>query len=82
MTNAERKWEEATLNKLTNNGERIAVVESKLDTVQGDVSELKQRVGSIESTLGWLKWIGAGTLTVVSMTAIGLASNAIWAYIF
>ena len=73
---------EATLNQLTNNGEHVAIVESKLDIVQGDISELKQRVGSIESTLGWLKWIGAGTLTVVSMTAIELASNAIWTYIF
>ena len=68
---------EATLNQLTNNGQHVTIVESKLDIVQGDIAELKQRVGSIESTLGWLKWIGAGTLTVVSMTAIGLASNAI-----
>ena len=73
--------EEATLNRLTNNGEHVAIVKSKLDIVQADISELKQRVGSIESTLGWLKWIGAGILTVVSMTAIGLASNAIWAYV-
>ena len=68
---------EATLNQLTNNGEHVAIVENKLDTVQEDISELKQRVGSIKSTLGWLKWIGAGTLTVVSMTAIGLISSAI-----
>ena len=73
---------EATLNQLTNNCEHVAIVESKLNIVQADISELKQRVGSIESTLGWLKWIGASTLTVVSMTAIGLASNAIWAYVF
>ena len=71
------EMKEATLNQLTNNGEHVAIVESKLDIVQGDISELKQRIGSIESALGWLKWIGAGTLTVVSMTAIGLASNAI-----
>ena len=71
------EMKEATLNQLTNNGEHVAIVESKLDIVQGDISELKQRIGSIESALGWLKWIGAGPLTVVSMTAIGLASNAI-----
>ena len=71
------EMKEATLNQLINNGEHVAIVENKLDTVQEDISELKQRVGSIKSTLGWLKWIGAGTLTVVSMTAIGLASNAI-----
>ena len=73
---------EATLNQLTNNGEQVAIVESKLDIVQADISELKQRIGSIESTLGWLKWVGADILTVVSMTAIGLASNAIWVYVF
>ncbi|PSO66770.1 MAG: hypothetical protein BRC36_00330 [Cyanobacteria bacterium QH_2_48_84] len=102
MTNAEKRRREATLNKLTSNGERIAVVENKLDATQSEISEVKQNVSglkqdvselkvnvssldarfsSIEFTLGWVKWIGVGILTVLSMMGIGLATNAVWAYI-
>ncbi|PSO58186.1 MAG: hypothetical protein BRC39_13480 [Cyanobacteria bacterium QH_7_48_89] len=123
MTNAETRWEGAVLNKLTNNGEGIAVVENKLDylteNVSGlkqdvsqlqqdvsglkqdvsglkqdfsqlqqevsgfkqDISQLQQDVSEIKSVLRWLKRIGIGTLTIVSMIAIGLITNAVWEFV-
>ncbi|PSO67870.1 MAG: hypothetical protein BRC39_00835 [Cyanobacteria bacterium QH_7_48_89] len=55
MTNAEKKWEEAALNNLTSNGERIAVVENKLDAVQADVSELKQSISGLDTRVSGLE---------------------------
>ncbi|PSO98790.1 MAG: hypothetical protein BRC48_01305 [Cyanobacteria bacterium QS_9_48_30] len=102
MTNAETRWEGAVLDKLTNNGEGIAVVENKLDylteNVSGlkqdvsqlqqevsgfkqDISQLQQDVSEIKSVLRWLKRIGIGTLTIVSMIAIGLITNAVWEFV-
>ncbi len=54
------------LNKLTSNGERIAVVENRLDNIENRLENIEDSLGDlkttnqkIESLLGWLKWIGA-----------------------
>ena len=49
MTNSTAQWEQAVLNKLTSNGERIAVVENRLDRIEEDLSELKQNVSDVET---------------------------------
>ena len=86
----ETRWEGAVLDKLTNNGERIAVIEKdvtelKSDTKQlkEDVSELKtttnklvEDISDIKSILGWLKWIGGAVITIVALVA-----NAISTYL-
>ncbi len=66
MTNSTAQWEQAILNKLTSNGERIAVVENKLDNIENRLENIEDSLGDlkttnqkIESLLGWLKWIGA-----------------------
>ena len=87
----ETRWEGAVLDKLTSNGERIAVIEKdvselKSDTKQlkEDVSELKTTVNTlvgdvsdIKSILGWLKWIGGAVITI----ALALVANAISTYV-
>ena len=39
--NTETRWEGAVLEKLTGNGERIAVLENKIDHLTDDVKDLK-----------------------------------------
>ena len=87
----ETRWEGAVLDKLTSNGERVAVIEKdvselKSDTKQlkEDVSELKTTVNTlvgdvsdIKSILGWLKWIGGAVITI----ALALVANAISTYV-
>ena len=46
-----------------------------------DISQLQQDVSEIKSVLRWLKRIGIGTLTIVSMIAIGLITNAVWEFV-
>ena len=83
--NTETRWEGAVLEKLTSNGERIAVLENKLDNLtedvselKGDVSELKEDVKDIKLALGWLKWIGGAVVTI----ALALVANGISSLIF
>ncbi len=59
MTNSTAQWEQAILNKPTSNGERIAVVENRLENIEDSLGDLKTTNQKIESLLGWLKWIGA-----------------------
>ena len=51
MTNTTAQWEQAILNKLTSNGERIAVVESKLDNIENRLDNLENRLDNIENRL-------------------------------
>ena len=90
--NTETRWEGAVLEKLTRNGERIAVVENKLDnltqdvkelktdvsTLKTDVKELKEDVKDIKLALGWLKWIGSAIITI----ALALVANGISSIVF
>ena len=64
MPNSTAQWEQALLNKVTSNGERIAVVEKRLDKIEEDLSEVKQVTKRIELLLGGLKWIGGGIAAI------------------
>ena len=47
MMNTETRWEGAVLEKLTSNGERVAVLENKLDYLTEDVEVLKADVSTL-----------------------------------
>lgn len=51
MTNSTAQWEQAVLNKLTSNGERIAVVEKILDRIETDLSDLKSDMSDVKNEL-------------------------------
>ena len=58
MSNIDTRWEQALLNKITSNGERIAVVErdvkdikSELTTLNSKVSNLDSKVSNLDSKL-------------------------------
>ena len=53
--NTETRWEGAVLEKLTRNGERIAVVENKLDNLTEDVKELKTDVANLKTDVSTLQ---------------------------
>lgn len=73
MTNPTKAtWEQALLNKMTNNGERLAVVENKLTsvenrltTIEQDLAQVKETTQTIESAIVWLKWIGGGVVAIL-----------------
>ena len=48
------RWETAVLERISNNGERVAVLETKLDTVIQDVSEIKQNLTTLTSNMAKL----------------------------
>ncbi len=81
MANTTTQWEQAILNKLTSNGERIAVVENKLDNVENRLDNIENRLTNIETTnqkieslLGWLKWIGGAVVAI----ALSLIANFVY----
>lgn len=51
MANTTAQWEQAILNKLTSNGERIAVVENKLDNIENRLDNVEKRLDNIENRL-------------------------------
>ncbi len=62
MANTDTRWEEALLNKVTSNGERIAVMERDIKDIkdnslkmQEDISELKSDVSILKSDVSTLK---------------------------
>ena len=78
------QWETALLNKLTSNGERIAVVEKEVKDVKQEVKDVKQivtkldeRLINIESLLSWLKIIGGGVIAI----ALSLITNFIYSLV-
>ena len=78
MTNTTAQWEQAILNKLTSNGERIAVVENRLESIENRLANIEDSLGDlkttnqkIESLLGWLKWIGGAVVAI----ALSLIAN-------
>ncbi|ELS01159.1 hypothetical protein Xen7305DRAFT_00008610 [Xenococcus sp. PCC 7305] len=77
MTNSTAQWEQALLNKVTSNGERIAVVENRLNKIEEDLSEVKQTTKKIESLLGGLKWIGGGVVAI----ALSLIANFAYSFL-
>ena len=64
MTNPTAQWEQAILNKLTSNGERIAVVENRLESIENRLTNIEITNQKIESLLGWLKWIGGAVVAI------------------
>ena len=87
----ETRWEGAVLDKLTSNGERIAVIERDVSELKSDTKQLKEDVSELRTTvntivgdvsdiksiLGWLKWIGGAVITI----ALVLVANAISTYV-
>ncbi len=78
------QWEQAVLNKLTSNGERVAVLEKDMSDVKKELSEMNKRLSGIEkimakieSLLGWLKWIGGGIIAI----ALSLIANFVYSLI-
>ena len=62
MANIDTRWEQALLNKITSNGERIAVIERDVKDIkdnslkiQEDISELKSDVAELKSDVTVLK---------------------------
>ena len=84
MTNTTAQWEQAILNKLTSNGERIAVVENRLESIENRLANIEDSLGDlkttnqkIESLLGWLKWIGGAVVAI----ALSLIANFVYSLI-
>ncbi|MDJ0679359.1 MAG: hypothetical protein QNJ18_05790 [Xenococcaceae cyanobacterium MO_167.B52] len=62
MANIDTRWEQALLNKVISNGERIAVMERDIKEIkdnslktQEDISELKSDVSTLKSDVSILK---------------------------
>ena len=70
MTNSTAQWEQAILNKLTSNGERIAVVENRLESIENRLTNIETTNQKIESLLGWLKWIGGSVIAIRQSIAL------------
>ena len=51
------QWETALLNKITNNGERIAVVEKEVKDAKQEVKEVKQEVKDVKQEVKEVKQI-------------------------
>ncbi len=77
MTNSTAQWEQAILNKLTSNGERIAVVENRLESIENRLTNIEITNQKIESLLGWLKWIGGAVVAI----ALSLIANFVYSLI-
>ena len=71
------QWEQALLNKMTNNGERLAVMEQKLGGIENRLASIETTITKIESLLGWLKWIGGGVVAI----ALSLIANFVYAFL-
>ena len=82
------QWETALLNKLTSNGERIALIEQDLKIIKADTQQIKEKLFSTETRLTEAeeilvtvktilkitKWIGGG----VAAIALSLMANFIY----
>ena len=77
MTNSTAQWEQAILNKLTSNGERIAVVENRLESIENRLTNIEITNQKIESLLVWLKWIGGAVVAI----ALSLIANFVYSLI-
>ena len=47
----ETRWEGAVLDKLTNNGERAAVIEKDVSELKSDTKQLKEDVSELKTTV-------------------------------
>jgi archaellum component FlaC len=86
MSNIDTRWEQALLNKVTSNGERIAVIERDIGEIKKDIFNLSNKVSSLDNRLSnvekiiddvrkILKWITGGIGAII----ISLIANFIYA---
>ncbi|MDJ0573573.1 MAG: hypothetical protein QNJ65_00220 [Xenococcaceae cyanobacterium MO_234.B1] len=78
MSNTDTRWEQALLNKVTSNGERIAVIERDIKDIKDTVSNLDNRLSSVEKLINdvrkILKWIVGGIGAII----LSLIANFIY----
>ena len=67
------------LGKMTNNGERLAVLENKLNSIEQGLTDIQTTNQKIESLLGWLKWIG-GAVVAIALSLIAIAKHSLASY--
>ena len=49
MSNIDTRWEQALLNKITSNGERIAVIERDVKDIKSELTTLNSKVSDLDS---------------------------------
>ncbi|MDJ0575010.1 MAG: hypothetical protein QNJ65_07565 [Xenococcaceae cyanobacterium MO_234.B1] len=54
MSDIDTRWEQALLNKLTSNGERIAVIERDIKDIKNEVSNLNTKVSNLDAKVSKL----------------------------
>ena len=95
MANTDTRWEQALLNKVTSNGERIAVIERDIKDIkdnsvktnesilvlQDNVSNLDSRLSDIEKLIHDVKKILRWILGGIGAVILSLIANFIYAYI-
>ncbi len=78
MSNTDTRWEQALLNKVTSNGERIAVIERDIKDIKDTVSNLDNRLSSVEKLINdvrkIIKWIVGGIGAII----LSLIANFIY----
>ena len=55
MSEVDTRWEQALLNKVTSNGERIAVIERDIREIRTELSNLNGKVSNLDSRLSGLE---------------------------
>ena len=82
------QWETALLNKLTSNGERIALIEQDAREIKSDTKQIKEKLfdtqtrlseaeeilSTVKTILKITKWIGGG----VAAIALSLIANFVY----
>ncbi|MDJ0535551.1 MAG: hypothetical protein QNJ70_24190 [Xenococcaceae cyanobacterium MO_207.B15] len=85
MSNTDTRWEQALLNKVTSNGERIAVIERDIKDIKDDIKDIKHTVSNLDNRLSGvekliddvrkiLKWIVGGIGAII----LSLIANFIY----
>lgn len=91
MSNTDTKWEQALLNKVTSNGERIAVIERDIKDIKSsfskmeedvavlktDVSSLDDRLSNVEKLLNDVKKILMWVVGGIGAIILSLIANFI-----
>jgi peptidoglycan hydrolase CwlO-like protein len=54
MSNTDTRWEQALLNKVTSNGERIAIIERDIGEIKKDIPNLNNKVSSLDNKVSSL----------------------------
>ncbi|MDJ0687979.1 MAG: hypothetical protein QNJ41_05685 [Xenococcaceae cyanobacterium MO_188.B32] len=55
MANIDTRWEQALLNKVTNNGERIAVIERDVKDIKDNSLTMKEDISILKNDVSILK---------------------------